>query len=382
MISYISILLLIFVIVLMLGLATGLWILTERNRLQKTLIGILGLWVVMFIGLLINFICLYNGVQTPVLGVMNFHGIWMGLIGLFSLASYPAVALHERQISLCKTFSWLSPVLLTLAVYIIWHLVTGTEMNYRYLTLSELWENRFTMPVVLRMLMLVLFIAYLTLVLVNIWHLIPVYQKYSDDNYADTAHNVDWLRLVIAAIGSICTAYLIVIIWKHPIGEILYALTICAFFVLLSVNAFSRKLFAQSDRIAVTWSFRYGWLLIEKQHSIEDIVMLEIETRFNEWINIQKPYTDHDFTAETVYAVFPELRYPALTALLASRGHTFKSYVRELRVAEACRLMEDYPELLCKQIAFQVGFSSSQVLSRSFISVTGKSPGDFRKKID
>lgn len=383
MISHAPILLLIFVIILLLGFAAGLWILTERNRLQKTLIGIIGLWVVMFLGLFVNLVRLYNGVETPVSGVMNFHGTWMGLIGLFSLISYPAVALHERNISLCKTLSWLSPVLLTIAVYIVWHLATGTDMNYRYLTISELWDNRFTMPVILRTLMLILFITYLTLMLANIWRLIPIYQKYSDDNYADTAYNVGWLRLVIAAIGSICVAYLVVLIWKHPLSEIIYSIITCAFFVLLAVNAFSRKLFAKSERVAVDWSFRYGWRLIERQHGIEDdedILIPEIEIRFNEWIDTQKPYTDPDFTAGQVYAAFPELRYPALSTLLALRGHTFKSYVRELRVAEACRLMEENPDSLCKQIAPRVGLSSSEVLSRSFIAVTGKSSIEFRKR--
>lgn len=383
MISLAPIFLLIFIITLMLGLATGLWILTDRNRLHKTLIGIIALWTMMFLGLLINLIRLYNGVQTPVSGVMNFHGIWMGLIGLFSLISYPAVALQEQKISLRKTVFWLSPVLLTLMLYIVWHLATGTDMNYRYLTIDELWDNRFTMPVVLRTLMLVLFITYLTRVLANIWRLIPTYQKYSDDNYADTAHNVDWLRLVIAAIGSICAAYLLVLIWKHPLGEMLYAVTTCAFFILLASNAFSRKLFFKSEHLVVSWNPRYGWRVMEKQPAKENAqatVIPEIKTRFNEWIATQKPYTDPDFTAEKVYAVFPELRYPAMATLLARRGHTFKSYVRELRVTEACRLMEENPDLLCKQIALHVGLSSSEVLSRSFIAVTGKSSVEFRKR--
>lgn len=381
MISLAPIMLLNLVIVLLLGLAFWLWILTERNRLQKTLIGIILLWVVLFSGLFANLIRLYNGVETPVSGVMNFHGIWMGMIGMFSLIGYPAVALHHHHISLSKTLSWLSPVLITLGVYIIWHLATETDMNYRYLSYTELWENRFAVPVILRSLMLILSLTYMALVLIHIWRLIPIYQKYCDDNYADTAHNVDWLRLVIAAIGSICVTYLVVLIWKNPIGELLYAVTTCLFFALLAVNAFSHKLFAESERIAVDWSIRHGWQLIERQQGIEKEVLIPgIELRLKEWMDFQKPYTDSDFTAEKVYAVFPELRYPALTTLLARHGHTFKSYVRELRVAEARRLMDENPNMLCKQIALQVGFSSSQVLSRSFICVTGESLSDLRKK--
>lgn len=381
MISLAPILLLTLIIILLLGFAAGLWILTERNRLQKTLIGIIGLWVMMFLGLLVNLVRLYNGVQTPVSGVMNFHGIWMGLIGLFSLISYPAVALHEQKISLCKTLSWLSPVLLTIVVYIVWHLATGTDMNYRYLTISELWDNRFTMPVILRTLMLVLFITYLTLVLANIWRLIPVYQKYSDDNYADTAHNVGWLRLVIAAIGSICVAYLIVLIWKHPLGEIIYAVTTCAFFVLLAVNAFSRKLFVQSEHISVDWSFRYGWRLIERQHDNSlKIDFTLLNTRLNTWMQSEKPFVNSDFAAKDVYAVFPELRPPVLRELLADEGMTFNSYVSKLRIEEACRLMEVEPGILCKQIALRVGFSSSQILSRAFVAVMGQTPLEYHKK--
>lgn len=381
MISLVPILLLNLIIILLLGLAAGLWIVTERNRLQKTLVGILGLWVVLFLGLFVNLICLYNGESTPVSGVMNFHAIWMGAIGLFSFISYPAVALHEQKNSLRKTLSWLSPVLLTFGVYVIWHLATGTDMNYRYLTISELWENRFTVPVVLRTLMLVLFIIYLTLVLTNLWRLIPVFQKYSDDNYADTAHNVSRLRFIIAGIGLNCVAYLILVIWKHPIGELLYAVTMCALFVLLAVNAFSRKLFTDSDRIAVEWSFKYGWRIIEKQHDNSlKIGFPQLNTRLNAWMRSEKPFVNPDFAAKDIYAVFSELRPPVLRELLADEGMVFNSYVSKLRIEEACRLIEEEPGILCKQIALRVGFSSSQILSRAFIAVMGQTPLEYQKQ--
>lgn len=376
----IPILLLSIAIAILLSLAIALYVYTDRNKLQRTLIAILCLWAIMFIGLLAALLSVYNGSQSPVSGILNFRAICTGLFGLFSLISYPAVVLHQHMFSVRGTLLKLFPLLLIFLIYIGWHIVTGVSMNHQYTTLDMLWEKRHTAPVILRMLMIFSFVAYLMLTLQNIWELIPVYEKYSKDNYSDPAHNVGWLRLVVVAIAAICSAHLLLIFWRCHFAEIIYAIITVGFFALLSINAFSHKLFNESDNVEFSWSFQKGWqLLAKEQVAMTEADFSRLATSLDVWMKETKPFVNPDFSTSDVYRHFPELQYPILKEILDRRGQTFQSYVRLCRIAEACDMIRENPRIISKEIAFRVGLSSSWVLSRSFVAVTGQTPMEYRR---
>ena len=359
-------------------LVLQLWFYTDHNRLQKTLMVIIILWFLMFLGLEISLIRVYNGTGTPVKGVLNFHNILLGLVGMFSLLSYPSVVLHPHLVKVRHTILLLSPVLLTLLIYVVWHLFTDTSMNYRYLTIVELWENRWSVPVLLRLLMLFFFICYLVTMLWHFWQLVPIYNRYSEDNYSDAVYNVRWLRIVISAVGSICVAYIVVLICKNPLWELLYAIVTGVFFCILTDNAVSHRLF--SNHINVQWSLSKGWYRAEESVVVEDCTNDEKQLRqLDQWMDEQKLFLNPDFCAKDLYAVFPELK-GKLSALLEHRDHTFQSYVRDYRIKEACRLMMIAPELSNKELAFKLGFTIASSFNRAFVAVMKMTPQSYKKE--
>ena len=62
-------------------------------------------------------------------------------------------------------------------------------------------------------------------------------------------------------------------------------------------------------------------------------------------------------------------------------GKTFQSYVTDLRVAEACRLLID-TDLTAAQICFKAGFNNLANFNRHFLRHKGTSPSQYRKLVD
>ena len=384
--------------------AVLIWRYTERNRLQKTLVVVLVLWILMFLGLELNLIRVYDGQNLPTSGMLNFHNIILGLIGQFSLLSYAAVAIHPRLIAWKNSLLFLSPVLLVLAIYMVWHLVTGTPMNHRYLTMEELWAARGTFPVLLRTLMLLFFCIYLFINLRNIWLLVPIYNRYSESVYSDMDYNVKWLRIVVISTGAICIAYLIVLIWNYPLSLVVYTLVTCGCLAMLTDNAVFHKVFQEPEDFKVEWSFRKGWhevcrpqkpTLREEESPTDEPNGLQsmevgqpdkqepdIETALEEWMSSEKPFCRPDFSFKDVTGKFPSLDYHTLTEIMERRNHTFQSYVRQHRIEEACRLMrQPKTEITANDISLQVGFSRYTSFNRAFVIVMNESPSQYREKV-
>lgn len=361
--------------------ALQLWFYTKRNRLQMTLLGVIILWFVIFLGLEIGLIRAFYGAQSPSAGVLNFHTIVLGLIGFFSFSCYLAVVLHPRILRLRSVLLLLSPIMLMLAVYAVWHLLTDTPINYRYLSIGELWENRWSMPVVMRVLLMLMFIIYLLASIIHFQKLITLYNKYSEDNYSDVAYNVLWLRMIIWVIASITVVYMTISVWKHPISALIYVIVVGIAMFMLTDNAVFHRLFTHSNDLIPHWSFKKGWQLTTpepvKPDAEEDYK--KVMERLDGWMDEQKPFLNPDFCAKDLYAVFPELT-GRLSALLEQREHTFQSYVREYRIKEACRLMTIAPELSNKELAFKLGFTIASSFNRAFVAVMKITPQNYKKQ--
>ena len=67
---------------------------------------------------------------------------------------------------------------------------------------------------------------------------------------------------------------------------------------------------------------------------------------------------------------------------MENRGYTFQSYIRQLRIDDACRLIEQNYKITNKEIAEQIGFSSDSAFSRAFTTVKGISPYIYKKEIE
>ena len=57
----------------------------------------------------------------------------------------------------------------------------------------------------------------------------------------------------------------------------------------------------------------------------------------------------------------------------------FRSFVTEYRVAHAKRLMKEHPEMRLSQVADESGFSNEKTFLRTFKSITGLTPTEWKK---
>ena len=357
---------------------------THHNILQKTLMAIIVIWFVISIILVTNLTQIfYEGKVPQIPGVFNFFDIVISGIGIFSLLCYPIMVIQPRLISLRDSLLYLSPIISTIAIYLIWHAVTGNPLDFRHMSMDELRDNIYTVPVILRFLMVLFFTMYTVMILYNLWHLAPIYNKYSEDTYSDTAYNVKWVRGVVAAIGSMLVMNIILLFWKTVFTEILYTAVTVTLFIILTDNAVFRKV-PEAEKIAVKWSFKGGWEKVEKtikvsETSTEDNHFETLGMRLDQWMKEQKPFSNPEFSAKDVIKVFPELDYNTMTHILAQRKHTFQSYVRQHRIDEACRLMQKNPALKGCAISYNIGFSSPPSFTRAFVAVMGVSPVQFKE---
>lgn len=368
---------------IMLLLALCVWRFSKFERAQKALFLVLIIWSAVFFSLEMQYILRGDCAHYPT-SSLQFTDIVAGVLGLITLMGYPASVLCRQIATWRRVLLFLSPFFALLAVYVVWHLVTGTPLNYNYVTFTNLWAHRHTVSVQLRLLIIVVFIIYQIMELCYLWILIRLWNRYSEDNYSDVAHNVAWLRLVLIGVVSICTMYLFVIVYKHPISELLYTVSVCVFFLLMTEKAITHKQFVESDEVVARWSWKDGWQLTEKKPVVErktdPEVLSLLEAKLDAWMQTSKPFSDPDFTTQDVYAVFPELRHPVLKELLARRETTFQAYVRAHRIDEACRLMHQNPDMVGKEIALKIGLSSPWVFSRSFVAARGDTPTEYRRK--
>ena len=60
-------------------------------------------------------------------------------------------------------------------------------------------------------------------------------------------------------------------------------------------------------------------------------------------------------------------------------GTNFSDYIQKLRIDEACSLLKS-TDMKVTDIAFQTGFNDIKFFYDVFKKITGKTPGDYRKK--
>lgn len=65
--------------------------------------------------------------------------------------------------------------------------------------------------------------------------------------------------------------------------------------------------------------------------------------------------------------------------LSGQMGTSFRSFVTEYRVAHAKRLMKEHPEMRLSQVADESGFSNEKTFLRTFKSITGLTPTEWKK---
>lgn len=151
-------------------------------------------------------------------------------------------------------------------------------------------------------------------------------------------------------------------------------------FVILIASNGLYKHFPNLDEIRLRWSFRKGWIKWEKEDA--PVVCAQTHDQMCEkiatWMREERPYIYTQFSMSDILKQFPELNGRTLVETFARRNYTFQSYVREVRINEAIRIMdESIVPLRFNEVYHKVGFSHYSSFSRAFTAVKGLSPSNY-----
>lgn len=388
-----NVLSIIFVTILLAVIATGillLLILTERNLLQKTLVVILIVFSVTIFGGLVNMINQHGSGSVALSQPLSFRSLALGFVAFFTTMCYYVIAAHRNMFTTRNSLIFMSPVILTLVFYVIWHLVMKIPMGYEYDSLTEIWENRHSMTVILRLLMYLFFLLYQGVMYVDMWQLDSLRERHSILNLPDSVGNIRWLRMVVVGMISITICYSLLLFLPSPPVVLLYVMVSGAVFVFFINNAIARRMYTDTEECQLTWSVRGGWKYMGRlpETETQDSLFVhgfkqrrevasdhrEILLVLDEWMEAEKPYCRPEFSPSDITASFKNLDYAAFTIFFKERGENIQSYIRRLRVEEACRLIREENLFKVGELAERVGFTQHTSFSRAFSAVTNQSP--------
>ena len=95
-------------------------------------------------------------------------------------------------------------------------------------------------------------------------------------------------------------------------------------------------------------------------------------------IDFLKANFRNDLTVESIAESLSLSHYKLRTIFKKHTNKSVLQYLNELRVFEACRLMQYKEHTIC-YISGQAGFNNLSYFNRTFLKVTGKTPREYRK---
>ncbi|MDH6306950.1 AraC-like DNA-binding protein [Parabacteroides sp. PF5-5] len=110
----------------------------------------------------------------------------------------------------------------------------------------------------------------------------------------------------------------------------------------------------------------------------EQISSSDLSAALNVWIG-QKRFLHKDLTLESVAEELRTNRTYLSKHINHEMNHNFKSWIRELRIKEACRLMDENNEISLREVGELVGIPDRSSFHRQFTLQTGTTPGSYRK---
>lgn len=91
-----------------------------------------------------------------------------------------------------------------------------------------------------------------------------------------------------------------------------------------------------------------------------------------------KPYINIEFSRDTMIRMFNTNKNKLNEAIVAGSGMSCSKYIRELRLQESIRIIENDSNVLLNDLAVHCGFNTYSSFYRSFYKRFGMSPADYK----
>lgn len=232
------------------------------------------------------------------------------------------------------------------------------------------WRNTLTLTA------LCLLIAYIVKFVYSFFREYRRYRQNLENYFTDDMHRfAQWIMVsVVMCIISWCLAI------ATMFGSV-YFNWIYQFYV-ISLNVYIAVSF-------VNYSSKYGILVkAEPEYASGEEIADEknsgaeretIEKKIQAWTE-KKRYLSDQFTLEDLAQVLGTNKNYLSYHINEKYGMSFSSWISEMRIDEAKRMMKENPDRKLENIAFSVGFSSASYFSKVFSLHEGVSPMRWRKE--
>ncbi len=365
----------------------------EINKYQQTLMTTFVFWAAIMVYVYCKF---FSDIKTGEMFTISFvqdvcsvQVLLLGALCFISLISYPVVVLNATFLSFRSWIKMIAPTFTAAVAYFAINKIAGSDPLVKYASFEEFISNIGSITVISRLSLVVTFSYFWFRNIRRIWHVVPYYNQFIQDNLADSRCNVGWIRRLVLHITTVMCAYFMLLFFSSPFVNMIYlSMLIMTFAYMIEMSLVYHSSVGLEDiRIFRDPHNRKRYVFVPSESKSVSNDDAEHESTglqlIDEWMERDLPYTNVNFTTNEILETFPQFTRYDLTNMFRSNDETFQSYVRRFRIKRACEIMSVNEENAHLQKTFSmVGFSHYSSFSRAFLSILEITPSDFIKLTD
>lgn len=318
---------------------------------------------------------------------------WMQILGILLvmlLALYPLEVVRPGWLNWKRAFRLSIPYLSVVAFCLVGIRIFGDGSFRRLSGWSDCWAHIATFDVISRLLLLVCFVGYFSVVIRFIFHNDWLYARWLVDNHPggeEVVRNESWLKYYGYGMILILFGYIYLVLFGyHPMAQIYHnaVLQIFLFYTFYKISFFDspflEEFFCEENAESVVVDDTDSSTAVVDDQEIVD-KWDQYKQEIEQWFETERPYLNEDFRLNNVVDRFPLNRSYISRIFNEGYGKSFSIVVRDYRLREGERLLNEEPAMTVAQVAERCGFSSSSSFIRAFSSThDGVTPKQYRDK--
>lgn len=191
---------------------------------------------------------------------------------------------------------------------------------------------------------------------------------------AEMNTTINWLRFIVYGYTMACMGAVFTFIMFHINGAFAGNLNVFSilyffiFFFIIFYNTIVPKAF-YSNKLS--------------KHTVEiNDEMKRIMGKLEERLVNEKVYLDPELSLKQLAASMGEKERAISQAINTLKKRNFKDYINSFRIEHACTLLKEHTNKPIFEVMFESGFNTKGPFNSAFKKITGKTPSDYRKKME
>lgn len=319
---------------------------------------------------------------------------WMQIFGIFLvmlLSLYPLEVVRPGWLNWKRTFRLSIPYLSVVAFCLIGICIFGDGGFRRLSGWSDCLEHLASFDVMSRLLLFVCFIYYFCSIICFIFRSDWLYAHWLETDHPggdEVVRNESWLKYYGYGMILILFGYLSLVLFGFHPWVLIYHNTVLQIFLFYTFykvsffdSPFLEEFYAGEETVSLATADDNSGTAVVNDPGIVDkwkLYKLEIER----WFETERPYLNEDFRLNDVVDRFPLNRSYISRIFNEGYGKSFSIVVRDYRLREGERLLNEEPTMTVAQVAERCGFSSSSSFIRAFSTMhNGITPKQYREQL-